>query len=398
MPGFIAVQSMAGPPPAPATCGRDAAPAPRTGPSISPRISLTWARTSSGSGAAAAPPPWVPRASPLFTTRLVKATAARSIWPVTPRALRDRKACSSSDGIATIRPNLVVISASEMPPDSVFTSPDPKIVISLKVLMMPVTVPSRPSSGAEAAQIAMKGRKRCSFRRVVRTTSYITSSISSRGWWRCSTPTRSIFPAGPLTRLAAFSIASSSRESTAASRAFTRRREGLRWNSIPNHLNSATSAAAPAMAKIGTITLPPFFTCSRKVSSVVASTLCASPRLGSSGNTPSPFAIRSAAAAASAGLANCRAVGSREPSRCSAVPTTAPPLAWNRAAGPTSRNVPSWTCPRSSTALPRKVVPPRASNSRSIETLISWACSAKTSPSVSVVFSRASLAAWSGAS
>ena len=50
--------------------------------------------------------------------------------------------------IATMRPNLVVINASEMPPESVLTSPDPNTVINLNVLMMPVTVPSRPSIGA----------------------------------------------------------------------------------------------------------------------------------------------------------------------------------------------------------------------------------------------------------
>ena len=75
----------------------------------------------------------------------------------------------------------MVISASEMPPESVLTSPEPNTVISLKVLMMPVTVPSRPSSGAEAAQMAMNGSMRWSFRRVVSTVSYMTSSISSRG-------------------------------------------------------------------------------------------------------------------------------------------------------------------------------------------------------------------------
>ncbi len=83
--------------------------------------------------------------------------------------------------MATIRPNSVVISASEMPLESVLTSPEPKTVISLKVLIMPVTVPSSPSKGAEDALIAMKGRNRWSFSLVVRIFSYITSSISSVG-------------------------------------------------------------------------------------------------------------------------------------------------------------------------------------------------------------------------
>ena len=99
--------------------------------------------------------------------------------------------------MATIRPNFVVISASEMPPESDLTSPEPNTVISLKVLMMPVTVPSSPSRGAEAAQIAMKGSMPCSLRRVVRTLSYIASSTSSRGSSMCSTPTASMRPVGP---------------------------------------------------------------------------------------------------------------------------------------------------------------------------------------------------------
>ena len=70
-------------------------------------------------------------------------------------------------------------------------------MISLNVLMMPVTVPSSPSSGADAAQIAMNGRNRFTRSFVVRTVSYMTSSISSRGSRRCSTPACSILPLGP---------------------------------------------------------------------------------------------------------------------------------------------------------------------------------------------------------
>ena len=74
------------------------------------------------------------------------------------------------------------MSASEIPPDSAPASPVPLIVIILKVLMMPVTVPSRPISGAEAAHTtAMNGKKLFSLSRASRVFSYITSSISCLG-------------------------------------------------------------------------------------------------------------------------------------------------------------------------------------------------------------------------
>ena len=64
--------------------------------------------------------------------------------------------------MATIRPNSVVTNASEMPDDSIFGSPVPNTLIRRKVLIMPVTVPSRPSSGAVAAANATKGIHRSS--------------------------------------------------------------------------------------------------------------------------------------------------------------------------------------------------------------------------------------------
>ena len=75
--------------------------------------------------------------------------------------MRDKNACSSSDGIAMIRPFSVVISASEIPLDSTFGSPVPNYVIKANVPMMPVTVPSRPSNGADVAQIATNGSQPC---------------------------------------------------------------------------------------------------------------------------------------------------------------------------------------------------------------------------------------------
>ena len=62
--------------------------------------------------------------------------------------------------MAIFRPYSVVIRASEIPEESILGSPVPKMVIRLKVLIMPVTVPSKPSRGAQAAVKAMKGSSR----------------------------------------------------------------------------------------------------------------------------------------------------------------------------------------------------------------------------------------------
>ena len=45
-------------------------------------------------------------------------------------AFLDKKANKINEKIATMRPNAVVINASEIPPDRVFTSPEPKTVIN----------------------------------------------------------------------------------------------------------------------------------------------------------------------------------------------------------------------------------------------------------------------------
>ena len=57
-------------------------------------------------------------------------------------------ACSKVVGMATHKPSTVVINAVEMPPAMVFGSPVPNRVMAWKVRIMPMTVPSRPSSGA----------------------------------------------------------------------------------------------------------------------------------------------------------------------------------------------------------------------------------------------------------
>ena len=58
--------------------------------------------------------------------------------------------------MATIRPVSVVTSASEMPPARIRASFVPALVIVWKRAMMPVTVPSSPSSGAMEPSEAMR--------------------------------------------------------------------------------------------------------------------------------------------------------------------------------------------------------------------------------------------------
>ncbi len=71
-------------------------------------------------------------------------------------------AYSSVIGIATTRPSTVVTSAVEIPPAISFGSPVPNKVMAWKVLIIPVTVPSRPISGATTEIILMIVRFRLS--------------------------------------------------------------------------------------------------------------------------------------------------------------------------------------------------------------------------------------------
>ena len=80
-----------------------------------------------------------------------------------PLDLRDRNANINRQGTAIINPYSVVTSASEIPEESRFGSPVPNTVINLNVLIMPVTVPSSPKSGAVAAVREINGRNRSSF-------------------------------------------------------------------------------------------------------------------------------------------------------------------------------------------------------------------------------------------
>ena len=67
--------------------------------------------------------------------------------------------CTISVGIATARPSSVVTSTSEIPLESFAALPVPKTVIKAKVLIMPMTVPSRPING-EAVAITVSSDSR----------------------------------------------------------------------------------------------------------------------------------------------------------------------------------------------------------------------------------------------
>jgi hypothetical protein len=74
----------------------------------------------------------------------------------------DAAAQAISEGIATHSPAAVATSASAMPPESIRGSPAPPALMALKALMMPVTVPSSPSSGDTPAIVPSVFRKRSS--------------------------------------------------------------------------------------------------------------------------------------------------------------------------------------------------------------------------------------------
>src|SRR5437016_13105216 len=89
-----------------------------------------------------------------------------SILPMTPLALRLRKACNNSEGIATAIPVAVQMRASEIPAANCLGSPLPKLEINLNVAIIPMTVPSKPISGPAVAERSEERRvgKECRFR------------------------------------------------------------------------------------------------------------------------------------------------------------------------------------------------------------------------------------------
>jgi len=85
--------------------------------------------------------------SAAFTTRIAAASNPKAILSL---QLLKRLLIRSS-GIATASPNTVVTRASEIPPERSFGSPVPYSVMTSKVAIIPVTVPSSPRRGATAA-------------------------------------------------------------------------------------------------------------------------------------------------------------------------------------------------------------------------------------------------------
>ena len=93
-------------------------------------------------------------------------------------------------GIETMMPAAVVSSASEMPRDSSEASAtDPMSPSTPKAWMLPVTVPSRPSSGAMWAMVPSAERNRSSLGISMLAASRITSRSSLVEAWRWLTPT-----------------------------------------------------------------------------------------------------------------------------------------------------------------------------------------------------------------
>src|SRR5438094_608894 len=99
-------------------------------------------------------------------------------------------------GMATHRPATVQISASAMPPESARGSPMPPAWMTLKERMMPVTVPSRPSSGDTPAIVPSVLRKRSSSWTTWRPVSSRRSISISRDRWRLASPVARSLPRG----------------------------------------------------------------------------------------------------------------------------------------------------------------------------------------------------------
>src|SRR2546421_1480691 len=110
------------------------------------------------------------------------------------------------EGMATHRPATVQISASAMPPESARGSPMPPAWMTLKERMMPVTVPSRPSSGDTPAIVPSVLRKRSSSCTTWRPVSSRRSIRNSRGRWRLASPVARSLPRGEFCSSASISL------------------------------------------------------------------------------------------------------------------------------------------------------------------------------------------------
>ena len=112
-----------------------------------------------------------------------------------------------NDGMATARPPAVVISASEMPPASSRGSPMPPSMTALKARMMPVTVPSSPSSGEMLAMVPSVLRKRSSSCTTCRPVSWTRSIMISRPRSRLASAAARTRPSGEFFSSASMTFA-----------------------------------------------------------------------------------------------------------------------------------------------------------------------------------------------
>ena len=82
----------------------------------------------------------------------------------------------------------MVTSASEMPADTEARPPEPEVAISWKAVMMPSTVPSSPTKGADDATVARPDnprRKSAVTRRVARSMDRLMASTRSNSPTSC---------------------------------------------------------------------------------------------------------------------------------------------------------------------------------------------------------------------
>ena len=95
------------------------------------------------------------------------------------------------------RPTTVVISASEIPAERSSGRPVPSWAITVKALIIPSTVPSRPNSGAMPAIVSRIASPFSRARICCRPSSTSSSLISSFGRSLFSSNVRTIFEKGP---------------------------------------------------------------------------------------------------------------------------------------------------------------------------------------------------------
>src|SRR5215470_12129926 len=101
-----------------------------------------------------------PLSSGILNRRLTSWEEARfiSTWKVSILPVKWLKATTA--GMATKIPRAVETKASAMPPETTDIPPDPVTAMLLKALMIPTTVPKRPTNGAQEPIVARIPRPR----------------------------------------------------------------------------------------------------------------------------------------------------------------------------------------------------------------------------------------------